>query len=353
MKINILLAAAFLSIVIYANIDEEHGIVGLTKLDGGVGCVCHDINLTSSVTVWIEGPDSVLRNSTALFKLLMTGGPAVAGGFNLATYFGELDSADTSTKVLFGQLTHTSPNPFQNDTVSWSFYYSAPDSLVSDTIYSVANSVNDDGIPSNLDQWNFGENFAVRIFDDPVPVELSNFVVTVNLNNVQISWTTLTETNNSGFDIERKTESSDWLEITFVPGFGTSTESHSYIYNDNQLQDGSYSYRLKQINLDGSVVYSDIVNIEVSIPSEFTLEQNYPNPFNPSTNIGFRVAEFGFVSLKVYDALGNLVATLADEQKPAGEYDVEFNAQGFTSGIYFYKLETEFFNATKKMILLK
>ncbi len=353
MKINILLAITFLSFIIYANIDEEHGIVGLTKLDGGVGCVCHDLSLTSSVNVWIEGPDSVLINSTVQFKLLMTGGPAVAGGFNIATYFGEVDSVDTLTKVLFGQLTHTAPNPFQNDTVSWNFLYTAPDSILTDTIYSVANSVNSDGIPSNLDQWNFGENFAVRIFDDPVPVELSDFIATANLNNVQISWRTLTETNNSGFDIERKTESSDWIRITFIPGFGTSTESHSYIYNDNHLQDGSYSYRLKQIDLDGSIAYSDIVNIEVSIPGEFTLEQNYPNPFNPSTNIEFRVGEFGFVSLKVYDALGNLVATLVDEQKPAGKFQVEFSAIGLTSGIYFYKIITGSFSETKKMILLK
>jgi hypothetical protein len=356
MKINLLLVITFLSIIIYANIDEMHGIVGLTKRDGGIGCVCHDLNPTDSVNVWIEGPDSVLINAAVQFKLFITGGPAVAGGFNIASYFGEVDSVDTLTKVLFGELTHTFPNPSQNDTISWIFLYTAPDSILSDTLYSVANSVNGNGNPSG-DQWNFGENFAVHIFDNPVPVELSNFIVASNLNNVEICWTTLTEMNNAGFEIERKTESYDWTKIIFIPGIGTSTEPHSYTYIDNQLKTGSYSYRLKQIDLNGSFVYSDKVNIEVSIPGEFTLEQNYPNPFNPSTNIGFRVADLGFVSLKVYDILGNEVATLVNEQKPAGEYKVEFSPESSiqhqASGIYFYKLEAGNFTQTKKMILMK
>jgi hypothetical protein len=269
MKINLLLAIIFLSIIIYANIDEMHGIIGLTKKDGGVGCLCHDFSPTDSVIVWIEGPDSILINSTVQFKLLMTGGPAVAGGFNIAIYFGEVDSVDTLTKVLYGELTHTSPNTFFDDTVSWNFLYTAPDSLLTDTIYSVANSVNGDGIPTNLDQWNFGENFVIRVFDNPV------FVQNENLN-----------------------------------------------------------------------------------PEDFVLYQNYPNPFNPSTKIKYSIPSVGtslmkFVQLKVYDALGNEVATLVDGLKSAGEYEVTFSANGLTSGIYFYKLNAGSFSETKKMILLR
>jgi len=361
MKINLLLTIIFLSIIIYANVDEMDGIVGLTKRDGGLGCLCHNLTPTNSVQVWIEGPDSVILNNTVQYKLLMTGGPAVAGGFNIASYFGQLDSVDTLTKVLFGELTHTQPNPFQNDTVSWNFLYTAPSSLVSDTIYSVANSVNWDSIPSNLDQWNFGENFVVHIINDPLPVELSNFTAIVNLNNVNISWTTLTETNNSGFEIERASSSTapghnGWEKIGYVPGFGTSTEIHSYTYNDSNLDDGIYSYRLKQTDYDGSFVYSDVINIGVSVPGEFTLEQNYPNPFNPTTKIEFRIADFGYVSLKVYDALGNEVATLVDEYRAAGEYEVEFNSsvlQQISSGIYIYQLRAGNFTKTMKMVLLK
>ena len=90
-----------------------------------------------------------------------------------------------------------------------------------------------------------------------------------------------------------------------------------------------------------------------NIPAEFILEQNYPNPFNPSTTIRFQVPNSSFVNLKMYDIIGNEVATLVNERKPAGSYEVEFNAANLSSGIYFYKLQTGAFVETKKMILLK
>jgi len=269
MKINLLLAITFLSIIIYGNIDEMHGIVGLTKRDGGVGCVCHDLNPTDSVSVWIEGPDSVLRNSSVQYRLFITGGPDVAGGFNIASFVGILDSVDTLTQVLFGELTHTSPNPFFNDTVSWDFLYTAPDSLLIDTLYSVANSVNWDSIPSDLDQWNFGVNFLINIIDNPVNVQKENL--------------------------------------------------H---------------------------------------PEGFVLYQNYPNPFNPSTKIKFAIlsnikSEMSNVKLKVYDVLGNEVATLVNEDLLPGEYESEFIGNGLASGIYLYKLETQNMSQVMKMVLLR
>ena len=142
MKINLLLAIIFLSFITYANLDHLHGIIGMTLRDGGVGCVCHNIDPTAGVNVWIEGPDSVIINNTVEYKLLMTGGPAVEGGFNAASYIGTLTSIDTLVSLLSGELTHSSPNSFVNDTVSWHFSYTAPDSLTTDTLYSVGNSVN-------------------------------------------------------------------------------------------------------------------------------------------------------------------------------------------------------------------
>jgi hypothetical protein len=174
MKINLLLAIAFLSFITYANIDYLHGIVGMTLRDGGIGCVCHGIDPTTSVNVWIEGPDSLLKNETALYKLLITGGPAVEGGFNIAAGFGELNPIDTLVHLISGELTHSFPNPFSDDTVSWTFTYTAPDSLVTDTLYSVGNSVNGDGNPGVLDKWNFGQNFVISIIDVPVYVQNEN-----------------------------------------------------------------------------------------------------------------------------------------------------------------------------------
>jgi hypothetical protein len=103
-------------------------------------------------------------------------------------------------------------------------------------------------------------------------------------------------------------------------------------------------------------IYYIIVDVESTnsnIPNDFSLSQNYPNPFNPITNIEFRIADFGFVSLKVYDVLGNEIATLVNEEKPAGEYEVEFDGSELTSGIYFYKLTAGAFTQTRKMILLR
>jgi hypothetical protein len=114
-----------------------------------------------------------------------------------------------------------------------------------------------------------------------------------------------------------------------------------------------------------SVIYGNLVSVESEqFPADnFSLSQNYPNPFNPSTKIKFTIpqtdspllggARGGLVTLKIYDVLGNEVATLVNEEKPAGEYEVEFNATGLPSGIYFYTLKTGNFSDTKKLILLK
>jgi hypothetical protein len=123
----------------------------------------------------------------------------------------------------------------------------------------------------------------------------------------------------------------------------------------------AFERTLKGCVING-IVYGDttltgIDDEENPIASEFTLEQNYPNPFNPTTNIGFRIADFGFVTLKVYDVLGNEIATLVSEEKPAGKYEVEFSPETIikqpASGIYFYQLKSGNFVETKKMILLK
>jgi len=118
---------------------------------------------------------------------------------------------------------------------------------------------------------------------------------------------------------------------------------------------------LKGCIIDG-VIYGDTTTVgvedeEIQIVNEFRLEQNYPNPFNPSTNIGFRISDPGFVTLKICDILGNEIATLVNEELSAGEYEVEFNTSFIkhqtSSGIYFYQLKSGSFVETKKMILLK
>jgi hypothetical protein len=186
-----------------------------------------------------------------------------------------------------------------------------------------------------------------------IPVELTSFTADVINGSVELNWSTATETNNSGFEIQRRVEFTQWDKVGFVTGRGTTTESQTYSYTDKLVKNGSYSYRLKQIDYDGSFEYSDVVDVEVTAPIEFALHQNYPNPFNPSTTIRFELKLSGQTLLKIYDLLGKEVFRLVDEELEAGAYKVTFDANALSSGIYYYRLETSSFNQVRKMILLK
>ncbi|WP_337873482.1 choice-of-anchor X domain-containing protein, partial [Ignavibacterium sp.] len=196
-------------------------------------------------------------------------------------------------------------------------------------------------------------------FDFPVPVELVSFSANVSNNSVALNWVTASELNNSGFEVQRSVISNpngmrnlDWQSIGFVNGNGTTSESNSYSFIDDNLSIGKYAYRLKQIDLDGSFTYSNEIDVDLGLPLSFSLNQNYPNPFNPSTSIKYQVSSISNVSLKVYDVLGKEVVTLVNQIQPAGNYEVSFNASSLTSGIYFYKLQAASFSQTKKMLLL-
>jgi photosystem II stability/assembly factor-like uncharacterized protein len=187
-----------------------------------------------------------------------------------------------------------------------------------------------------------------------IPVELVSFKAEVHRNNVNLSWITASEINNYGFEVERLAEgSSAWQKIGFVPGNGTTTITQYYSFTDPSVKAGLYSYRLKQMDFDGSFEYSDIVNVNVLPVSDFVLMQNYPNPFNPSTKISFNLPENGFTSLKVYSVIGSEVAVLFEEQMEAGSYEIDFNAYDLPSGVYYYTLKSGSYLETRKMILLR
>jgi len=200
-------------------------------------------------------------------------------------------------------------------------------------------------------------------YDNVVPVELTSFAGEQFDNLIYLNWATSSEYNNSGFEILRFTQNdNEWNSIGFVPGFGTTTEPKSYSFTDENVTTGSYKYRLKQIDFDGSFTYSNEIEVEVDFtPKEFVLYQNYPNPFNPSTKIKYSIpkvethrdASLQMVTLKVYDVLGNEVSTLVNEEKQPGVYEVEFDALNLSSGIYFYQLKARDFISIKKMVLLR
>jgi hypothetical protein len=186
-----------------------------------------------------------------------------------------------------------------------------------------------------------------------VPVELSFFNAASNGVDVKLEWSTATETNNQGFEMQRMNTGDTFEQVGYVAGFGTTTEPKSYSFVDSKLEAGNYTYRLKQIDFDGTFTYSDEVDVDVEIPLEYSLEQNYPNPFNPSTTIKYSIPEDGFVKLAVYNMLGEEVATMVNTTQKAGRYEVNFSASQLSSGVYVYRIEAANFTASKKLVLMK
>jgi hypothetical protein len=170
---------------------------------------------------------------------------------------------------------------------------------------------------------------------------------------VLLEWITATEVDNYGFEILRQAQDDGWDLLGFVEGHGNSNSPKQYAYADKNPIGGTvFIYRLKQIDTDGSYEYSNEIEVEI-IPTEFALYQNYPNPFNPTTKIRYQLPQESKVTLKLYDILGSEVITLLNEKREPGVYEVELNASQLSSGTYIYRMISDGFVETKKMVLMK
>jgi glucose/arabinose dehydrogenase len=236
----------------------------------------------------------------------------------------------------------------------WALEYDGVNPTVNTQITQAPGSITSFGVDENNELYLISFNGKIYSFiPTVVPVELISFSATIIDSKVKLDWFTATETNNSGFAVERATDLSNFEELIFIGGNGTTLERNVYSYLDESVQSGIYHYRLKQIDFDGSFEYLNTVSVDLGMPGGFVLKQNYPNPFNPITNIEFQLPVSGFISLKVFDVLGNQVKTLINEEKKAGFYQIAFDAFDLPSGVYLYKLSTESFSDIKKMIVLK
>lgn len=196
--------------------------------------------------------------------------------------------------------------------------------------------------------------FPTLTGDVDLPVQLTSFSGSSNNNLVNLRWTTATEINNVGFDVERNANNS-WMKIGFVPGNGTSNTPHWYSYTGEKLGAGTSSYRLKQIDHDGGFVYSQEISVQAGGgPKVFALNQNYPNPFNPTTTMQFTVPGDGRATLVVYNVLGQEAAILFDGLAAAGEYhQATFDGSHFASGIYFARLQFAGKTLVRKLLMTK
>ena len=333
---------------------------------------------TSTQGLWLK---QHLSNSTAIWKIVLFHHPAYSsGGSNSymqwpfenwgvdAVLSGHVhnyeriekdDNNDGNNLVYFvNGLGGESEKPFSSSTVSGSkVRYSSS--------YGAMKVIeSQDGVYSYLN-FRFYNVSGAKIDDDtlkkplPLPVEFSTFNAKVIGNSsVELDWSTATEVNNYGFDVERSNASNDWQKIGFVAGSGNSNSPKNYSFVDYPSGGSSFSYRLKQIDVGGSFKYYDAVSVKLSALSSPQLLQNNPNPFNPSTAIKFYVPDVSNVTIKIYDILGREVKTLLDEQTGAGYHVVYWNGRDsrgkeVSSGIYLYMLRTDNFIDTKKMNLLK
>lgn len=178
----------------------------------------------------------------------------------------------------------------------------------------------------------------------------------VRNNDVEVAWKTVSETNNYGFEVfRRRGESGEWTKLGFIEGHGTTLAPQSYTYTDRSLSFGKYFYRIKQVDLDGKSEVFPEMAVTVGVgPDKFILAQNYPNPFNPSTLIEFAVPVSGHTTMKVYNVLGQEVATLFEGNAEAGRVNAaRFDASNLPSGLYFYTLRSAGKVETKRMLLMK
>lgn len=321
----------------------------------------------------VDGPWTMTTTTASAVGTISFSSPTGAGvaGFwsNTATINRTTDGGNTWTSAAMPFANNATGSDFVRTT---SYAWMTTSDNVTATLKGDIWMTTDNGATWTLDLHTVKGLNVVRIFGDInnalagglggnlykstrsaiTPVELTSFTAAANNNTVTLNWSTATELNNKGFEIQKKSATSDFMTVGFVNGNGSSTEVHSYSFSETNIA-GTYTYRLRQVDFNGNSEFSDAVEVVVSNPDQYSLNQNYPNPFNPSTKIDFTLAQSGMVKLAVYNLLGQQVQTLVNEVRGAGSHSVSFNASNLTSGIYFYKLETPDFSKTMKMILNK
>ncbi|MCZ6776567.1 MAG: T9SS type A sorting domain-containing protein, partial [Ignavibacteria bacterium] len=315
-----------------------------------------------------------IRNNTGdvLTKLNVSYDIYVYNNQDRSTFFNFSYSTDDVTYTDVPALDFTSP-----EAADLSPSWTSENKTTSITGLSVADGdsvflrwPSDDAVGAAGSRDEFGlDNVVLSAGAEPLPIQLSSFTgIYISANSVQLNWITITEVNNYGFFVERRrVNQHTFVELpnSFIPGHGTTLIRHSYTYTDNSANGEMWYYRLRQVDLDGTVHHTDGIRVDVltdvevePLPTVYALEQNYPNPFNPSTQIQFALPQESRVRLEVFNIIGERVANLVDETRPVGYYSEQFDATGLASGLYFYRIQAlgpsgESFVQSKKLLLLR
>jgi hypothetical protein len=329
-----------------AEVDRSFGSLA-SNASGSIQYAVRFVNNTGSIITtiplrytgeqWRNGGNETVQSLTFSYKINAT-------SINDATGWIPVSALDFA-----GPIATASASALDGNSVSNKSTISSTLSLTllnGDEIWFRWTDINDGGNDHGLsiDDFSFNPNGIA------LPVEITSFTASVLNNHIHLRWSTATEVNNFGFEVEKKIMK--WEKIGFVEGHGTTNAPKSYSFIDGNAQ-GTVAYRLKQIDRDGGFEYGPSIEVTAPSPQQFSLGQNYPNPFNAETHITFTLISADQTSLKIFNTLGQEVATPVQGYFLAGKYTVPFNASHLSGGIYFYSLRSGKYSETKKFLLVK
>lgn len=275
---------------------------------------------------------------------------ATSSGFVTGVTNGSLTAPDNVSAGGNGVYAYGATANFPNQSVGGNYWVDVmfTPGTYSFTLTSItdANGCSSQGVLQtlNINTGNCGGN--------SLPVTLTNLWATTKEDDVTLQWTTSTEIDNLGFEVQRSMDGANWSVLGFITGAGNSTTVQRYVYLDQKLARGNhYYYRLKQIDIDKRFEYSPIISVKLDAPEGFVLEQNYPNPVRSTTTIRFTLPRTSNVNLSVYDQSGRVVKVLINDTKDAGTHAINLNAGTLTKGLYYYKMQAGEYSSVKKMVI--
>lgn len=377
-KIALLLAAVivFTSPFLRAQPDPS---ISMVLVHAGLDSIVISLKFTNNNVMWNSNgmqaavlyDNSVLIPNATMGKVPIHGLHFAANGWqDYSNYNLFDDQMGYAEGPISGAVTISANQVFNLCKMNWAIHGKPPvGGITSLSFYGNTGSAGSTGYLWTSDPDLRAFSSATGLSNFGYPVELKTFSAVVDGNAIVLSWVTESETNNSGFEIERRYQSgsgnnTEWTPIGFVKGNGTTTRRIEYMSMDfDDHPSGTYQYRLKQIDMDGSYAYSIIAEARVTVNSDvFILSQNYPNPIGNGTTSTWTTIEYTVpmnassgreIQLTVFDALGRVVEVLVHSIESGGRHSAKFYSGNLPSGLYTYQLRSGSTLLTKRLIIVQ